>query len=162
MSVYVNYKSVLDTAETLATNATHQATPVINAALDTTLTNQGGATSPACTKRGGTDFALTGGAGTIDLTAMTGTNGVSVDGTGLRVQFAKFLNPATNANPITVKKGVTNGYDGFGAAFLIILAPGAEALIRLNDSGSDIGSSNKTLDLVGTLVQPLSYEIIVG
>jgi hypothetical protein len=163
MTVSVNYTSKLETGETLPI-ATHLTTAAnaVTAALTTTLVAQGAASSPACTKRGGADFALTAGAGTIDLTALTGTNGVSVDGTGLRVQFAKFLNPATNGNPITVKKGVTNGYDGFGAAFLIILTPGAEAMIRLNDAGSDIGSSNKTIDLVGTLVQPLSYEIVVG
>ena len=161
MPVSVAYNSSLTTVETLATNATHQSGSV-TAQLATSLAAQTSASTPACTARAGADVALSSGTHTIDLTALTGTNGAAVDGTGLRVQYAKFLNPATNANPITIAEGGTNGYDGFGASFSITLVPGAEVLIRTKDAGSDISSTKKTLDLTGTGVQALSYEIIMG
>lgn len=163
MSVNVTYASTLQTLETLETNVTHQADgKALTAKLNTSLSAQGAGSTPPCTVRAGTDKALSSGTGTLDLTALLGSNGVTVDGSGLRVQLVKFLNPVTNANPITIAKGVSNGYDGFGAAFSLTLAPGAEHLTRLNDAGSDIGGTNKILDLTGTGSQVLSYEIIMG
>jgi len=106
--------------------------------------------------------ALAAGAATIDLTALDGFNDKAVNGTGLRVQLLRVKNPTTNANPITVAKGVSNGYDGFGAAFSVTLQPGAEMTFLTNDAGGDIGSGNKTLDLTGTGVQALDVEIILG
>jgi len=106
--------------------------------------------------------ALTGGAATIDLTALDGFNDKVVSGTGLRVQLLRVKNPVTNANPITVAKGASNGYDGFGAGFSVTLQPGAEATLLTNDAGGDIGSGNKTLDLTGTGTQALDVEIIMG
>ena len=106
--------------------------------------------------------ALTTGAATIDLTVLDGFNDKVVNGTGLRVQLLRVKNPATNANPITVAKGASNGYDGFGSAFSITLQPGAEMTFLTSDAGGDIGSGNKTLDLTGTGTQALDVEIIMG
>jgi len=106
--------------------------------------------------------ALTAGAATIDLTALDGFNDKAVNGTGLRVQLLRVKNPATNANPITVAKGASNGYDGLGAAFSVTLQPGAEATFLTNDAGGDIAAGNKTLDLTGTGSQALDVEIIMG
>ena len=105
---------------------------------------------------------LTDGAATIDLAALDGLNDKVVNGTGLRVQLLRIKAPSSNVNPITVAKGASNGYDGFGAAFSVTLQPGAEATFLTNDAGSDIGSANKTLDLTGTGAQALDVEIIMG
>ncbi len=106
--------------------------------------------------------AMTDGAATIDLTDIDGPNGVAVDGSSLRIKWAKFSNPSTNGNAITVAIGASNGYDGFGAAFSVALAPGAEALIFTNDAGSDIGATKKTLDISGTGAQALSCVFAIG
>jgi hypothetical protein len=106
--------------------------------------------------------ALAAGVATIDLTALDGTNDLVIDGSGLRVQLLRVRNPATNANPITISIGAANGYDGFGAAFSLTLAPGAEATLYANDSGSDIGATKKNLDLAGTLAQALDVEVVMG
>jgi hypothetical protein len=119
-------------------------------------------TSPPVTCGALFQQALAAGAATIDLTALDGFNDKAVNGTGLRVQLLRLRAPSSNANPITVAKGVSNGYDGFGSAFSVTLAPGAEATILTNDAGSDIGAGNKTLDLTGTGAQALDVEIIMG
>jgi len=106
--------------------------------------------------------ALTAGAATIDLTALDGLNDKAVNGTGLRVQLLRLKAPSSNANPITVAKGSSNGYDGFGSVFSVTLQPGAEVTILTNDAGSDIGAGNKTLDLTGIGSQALDVEIIMG
>ena len=105
---------------------------------------------------------LTDGAATIDLAALDGLNDKVVNGTGLRVQLLRIKAPSSNVNPITVAKGASNGYDGFGSAFSVTLQPGAEVTILANDAGSDIGAGNKTLDLTGTGSQTLDVEIIMG
>ncbi len=106
--------------------------------------------------------AMSGGAATIDLTALVGVNGLAVDGTGLRVQWMLVENPATNGNPITISEGASNGYDGFGASFSLTLAPGAYAVVFSADAGSDISGSKKTLDLAGTLTQALNVVLAIG
>lgn len=106
--------------------------------------------------------ALIATAATIDLEALPGVNGATIVGTGLRVQWAAFENPATNANPITISKGAANGYDGFGADFSLTLPPGASAIICTADAGSNISGANSDLDLLGTAVQPLTCVLVIG
>ena len=119
-------------------------------------------TSPPVTCGALFQQALTGGAATIDLTALDGLNDKAVNGTGLRVQILRLRAPSSNANPITVAKGASNGYDGFGAGFSVTLQPGAEATLLTRDAGGDIAAGNKTLDLTGTGAQALDVEIIMG
>ena len=108
--------------------------------------------------------ALSGGVGTIDMEALPNVNGGAVVvGTGLRVKWAYFANPSTNANPITISFGAANPYVGFGAAFNITLAPGAKfGPIFTNDAGSDISGTCSDLDLAGTGVQALECEFVLG
>jgi hypothetical protein len=102
------------------------------------------------------------GTGSIDLTALPGTNGLAVDGTGLRVQLMRIRNPATNANAITIAIGSATGYDGFGATFFASLDPGAEMTFLTSDAGSNISGSIKLLDVVATASQKLDVEIVMG
>jgi hypothetical protein len=164
MSVSVAYQAKVAVTETLEANV--PATPtgsrsVVHSAWDSTKTLKNDSTPPA-TKVAAFEQALTGGAATIDLTALSGTNGAAVVGTGLRVQVLRVRAPATNGNPITIAKGASNGYDGLGASFSHTLVPGGEATFFLNDAGGDIGAGNKTLDLVGTGSQVLQVEAVLG
>lgn len=105
--------------------------------------------------------ALSSGAATIDLTSLTGAAG-TIDGTGLKVQFARFYNPATNANAITVTFGASNPYLLGGSAFKWILQPGQSITIDGNEATPDIASGAKTIDLAGTGAQALQCTIILG
>jgi hypothetical protein len=163
MSVKVAYNSDLVTEETLTVNAAHlSAAKVTSSGLSTDLSNLISSSTPPCAQRAGAEVTLSNGSGSIDMAALLGTNGVTVVGTGQRAQFVKFQAKSDNANPITISKGGTNGYDGFGADFSISLIAGAEVLVRLMDAGSDVASGNRILDLTGTGSQVLSYEIILG
>ena len=164
MSVNVAYQAKVAVTETLESNV--PATPtgsrsVVHSAWDSTKTLKNDSSPPA-TKVAAFEQALTAGEATIDLTALAGTNGATVVGSGLRVQVLRVKAPATNGNPITIAKGASNGYDGLGASFSHTLVPGGEALFFLNDAGGDIGGSNKTLDLDGTGSQVLQVEVVLG
>ena len=105
--------------------------------------------------------ALTAGAATIDLTALTGTNGAAVDFTGLKVQAAKFINPVGNA-AMTITFGATNPYLLGGTAFKWILSAGQELLVYLNDASPDVASGAKNIDISGTLAQSLTCVLVAG
>jgi len=117
---------------------------------------------PPATKQVSKEIPLSTGAATIDLTTITGTNSIVVDGTGLRPQFIKLRNKSTNANNMTFTQGASNGLDTLGSDFKIILPPGGEILIRTVDAGSDISSTNKTIDIAGTGSQIAEVIFVMG
>ena len=96
-----------------------------------------------------TTKAMVAGAATIDFTAAPYSGGTK---TPIRVFL---MNPAANANSITIVKGATNGYAGFGAAFSITLAPGESVQL---DGSSALSATNCTLDISGTLAQTLVVQ----
>ncbi len=162
MSVSLNYTSKVLATETLETNVpAANDKQVSHNGYDTTATANGSSTPPV-SKCAYFEKALSGGAASIDLTALVGTNGAAVDGTGLRVQFLKVRNKSASAANITISKGASNGYDGFGSSFSLTLKPGAEALLRSLDGGTDIGGTNKTLDLAGTGTDVAEVAVILG
>lgn len=160
MSTIAKLTSRLTVTEMLSGNRPFAADA--KAAVIHDLLDQVDVTVTPVTKVAGFQKALAAGVATIDLTALVGTNGQAVDGTGLRVEALKVRNPLANANPITIKIGASNGYDGFGTTFALTLAPGATALLKPLDAGSDIGATKKTLDLTGTLVQALDVLVVLG
>ena len=162
MSVTVSYKSFATVAEILETG--------VPAASDAALTHNGynttetlgAATTPPSTKCAIFEKALSGGAATIDLENMTGTNGAAVVGTGLQVQVAKFRNPSTNAADMHITFGAANGYDGFGATFDVNLEPGAEMMMFTNDGGAVISATNSDITIAGAGVEVLECLLILG
>lgn len=162
MSVRVNYNSSLTIRETLETNVPAASDAEIlhngydtNAPLNSTST-------PTATKCAVFAKALSAGAATIDLTALTGTNGVTIDGTGLEVVAAKFQNPSTNANNIQICFGASNAYLlGTNAAWKITLCPGDEYLGKFHNNPA-IDATHKNIDLAGTGSQTLNVEIVLG
>lgn len=160
MSVTVKIKSRLDVLETLtAALASDKNVLIDGASTEKTLNS---ATTVPATKVAAFTKALSTGAATIDLTALTGTNGATVDFTGLKVQAAKFINPSTNANAITVTFGAATAYLLGGAAFKWILAPGQELLFFGNDAAPDVSASLKNIDLAGTGSQALTVVLVAG
>jgi hypothetical protein len=162
MSVAVTYGFTATTVETLATNVPAASSPqVTHSGYNTSGTINGTSTVPA-TQCAYFSKALSSGAATIDLTALTGTNGATVDLTGLKVQIARFKNPAANANSITVTFGASNPYLLGGSAWKVILAPGQQVMFFGNDAAPDVDSTHKTIDIAGTGSQALEVSIIAG
>ena len=164
MSVALTLTSNITAVETLETNvpAASTANKKITHDQFNSVQSLTAATTPPVTKVAAFQQALTAGAATIDLENLTGTNGATVVGTGLRAQAMKVRNPSTNANEITIAEGAANGYDGFGSGFSATLEPGAEATFFTNDGGTDISATNSDLDISGTSTQALDVEIVLG
>lgn len=165
MSVSVNYASTLTVTETYTdglVSATAN-TLVFNGA-NTSGTFIASTSGTPCTKIGTPAVTglvtLSGGAATIDLTALVSANGSAVDGTGLRVQFAKFKNTAAAA--MTIVGGASNGYLLFGASGSVVIPAGGELLMKFSDGTTDIDATHKTLDITGTGSQTMLVEFVMG
>ena len=164
MSVTLSYATNLTVQEVLVTNVPAAA------ATGKTITHNGynssasltSATTPPVTQCAFFEQALTAGAASIDLTALPGTNGATVDGSGLKVQAIKIKAKSTNANVITVTVGDANGYALAGAGFSVALLAGQEFVFYGNEATPDVGADAKTLDLDGTDEQSVEVSVAVG
>lgn len=162
MSVRVNYNSSLTVRETLETSvpAASDAEILLNG-FDTNSPLNSSST-PTATKVSAQTVALVAAAKTIDLTALTGTNGAAIDGTGLKVVACKFQNPSTNANNIIAKFGASNAYlFGNDAAWKVRLEPGDEVLFKFAANPA-IDATHKNIDLSGTGTQALNVVLVLG
>lgn len=124
-----------------------------------------GTSTPPVTKVVSFEASLSGGAYTIDLTALTGTAGATVDGAGLRVQVFKFINKSGNTGVMTISSPATTGYDGFGAKTVYSedVAPGGEIMKFPNDAGGDIANgTNDEIDISGTGSEAFQCQIVLG
>lgn len=152
----------------LTNTATETTTTLLTAASSSVLHNSynvskslTASTSQPVTKVGGGELTMSAGAGTINLAALTGVGG-TVDMTGLKVQSAFFRNKSTNANPITIVVGASNGYELLGATMNIVLQPGQWIAIDGNEQTPDVASADRTIDISGTASQVLEYQIVAG
>jgi len=161
MTVSVAVTLSVKTTETLTSNvpaASARGNAITHDGFDTTLALNASSTPPATVCAYFTK-ALSSGTATIDLTALTGTQG-TVDGTGLKVQSLIFKNAA--ANQVTISKGATNGYSIFGASGSVVVPAGSTLAMTFADTLADISSTVKTLDLAGTGSQSFSVGIVMG
>ena len=103
------------------------------------------------------DFAATLAAGTatVNLLALTGTNGATLATTGMRVQAVKVQN--ANANQLAVTAGGSNGY-----AIVFTVPPQGEALLTSTNLWGLIGASACNLTLTGTGTQVSHWMIVMG
>ncbi len=99
---------------------------------------------------------------TLDLTSIPGTNGATVDGTGLKVQAIAFVATATNANKIAVTYGGANPYNLLGTTFTFELLAGQELVLYGNDATPDIAAGAKNILFTGTGVQTMSIIVVMG
>jgi hypothetical protein len=160
MSVVTTYSLSVNTTETLDTDVDAATTPTIaHTGFSSKGTIDANSDVPA-TLASFETVALVASASTIDLTALTGTNGIAVDGTGLKVQVFKITNTGTNA--MTISEGASNGYALLGAAFSFILLAGQEVLLFLNESAPDVAGADKTIDVAGTLIETFQLSVVLG
>lgn len=162
MSVEVTYAATCTVKETLAANvgsapdSTRQVTHT-NYNRSGSYSNPAGA--PPVASCAHFSQALSGGAATIDLRALPGTNGATIDGNGLKPQIIRVRN--TGANALTIKKGASNGHNAFTATDGFVLPPGAHMFFT-NDNTDDVDGTHKTWDLSGTGTQASEWTIVLG
>lgn len=164
MAVSCAYAMLMTCTETLSSNVPFISTDdpsIVHNGLNSTGTFDAG-TTPAATEWVANEYTMSGGALTIDLTSLTGTNGRSVSLNGLRPRLVKIKNKATNANSITIAEGASNGYPLFGASRSVTLLPGEELQYLYSSSCTAVGSSDKTIDISGTGSQVLQMAILAG
>lgn len=163
MSLVVTYKALATVVETLPTNtgsAADNLRAVTHANYNEEATLNSGSTPPV-TQCAHFLLTLSGGAATIDLRALTGTNGGAVDLNGLKVQIVRIKN--LGANPMVIKVGASNGHTGvFGATTGETIPAGGHLMKFTNDTGDDVGALLKTWDVTGTGAQTAEVTIIGG
>lgn len=163
MAITLRYKSEVTVEElpdsAVAPAVTSTTAPLKHTGFNTTevLT---ATTTPPVTKCAFFTKALTAGAGTIDLTALS-HNGATVDLTGLKVQSIKFKNKAGNA-VMTFTEGASNGIALFGASFSFRLQAEQETTFYLNDLAPDVAAGDRTIDIAGTGTQECEVSITAG
>lgn len=116
--------------------------------------------TPPATKVAEAVVALSGGAKTVDLTALTGTNGATIDMSGLKVQIIRIKN--LGANAMTFVEGASNGYELMGNAWSVILASGQVLMLYGNDATPDVAAGAKTIDVTGTTTQTFELTVVAG
>jgi hypothetical protein len=159
---YVGQGRVIETFEGVFVSPTDATASFTG--LDTAITLDATTDVPV-SKHSEGEMALTAGALSINLAALPGkTSEETVNGTGLKVQYWKFRNKATNANAMTLTKGASNGYGQgpSGGSWTIVLAPGQESIRYGNEADPDIASGARTIDVAGTGAQVLEYELVMG
>ncbi len=161
MSITATLLQQLTVTETLDTGVDGVGSPVVvHNALNTTATLNASSTVPG-TKVSSDTVALVAGAKTIDLTALPGVGGGTIDATGLKLQAALIKNPAGNGT-LTVTKGASNGYAIWGSTYSVQVPPGGSILAYFADQLADVAAGVKTIDFAGTGTQSFSVLFVLG
>jgi hypothetical protein len=163
MSISVNFAQQLTVRELLETGVPAASRKTVSHDAFNQSGQLNASSVPPATKVAAFEKALVAGAGTIDLTALTGTNGATIDGTGLKVQGILIVNPATNANPLVIEPGGANPYNLFGAAFKITLHPGKSLhWISAKDADTpDVAAGAKNIALSDGAAGTETHKFIV-
>jgi hypothetical protein len=160
MAVSFFYGFVAQVTETLASNVDGSESPsLLHASFDDTATLNS-STTPPVTKSVVKVVALSGGAATIDLTTITGTNALAQDMTGLKVQYFRVKN--LGANTMTFTVGASNGYNLAGAGFSVALEQNQQFALFLNDASPDVAAGDRTIDVAGTTTQTFELTVVAG
>ncbi len=159
MGVQLTYRSAADILETFDTGTSGAGKT--DAPFNTSAVLNSSST-PAVTEGGFCTQALTAGAATIDLTSVSTSRGRSMTFSGLKIRSIRLVNPSTNTGSITIAKGASNGYTGFGSSFSVTLKPGQEWSFYDGANGVAVSGSVKTLDLSGTGTESLKFTVSGG
>lgn len=166
MSVSVLISNKLKTVETSAAGlvSSQDATRTYNGLdAETTLNSS---STPDAEDAAYFRITLSGGAATLDLTAMlhqidTGVT-VSKSATGKKIRAWRFKAPTGNTGNIVVTKGASNGYSPVGTTFTKVIAPGGNSGDDFYTSAGDVGGSAKNLDITGTGSEYVDVGVVWG
>jgi len=159
MSVDASCQFIITTQETLTGVDAATNPDIIHDAFNESFRLYASSSAPA-TKLLSKTITLTAGAYTIDLTTETGTNGVAIAGTGLKVQMIRIKN--LGANNMTFSEGASNGISLFGSSWSHRVYPGGIWQEFLNEGCPDIASGDRTIDVAGTGTQQFELTILMG
>lgn len=159
MSVSCRYAFNLTTTETLESGVAGVSSPSLSHnAYDESGTLNASSTPPA-TKIATFLMTLSAGAATINLAALTGVNGASIDLTGLRVQMLRIKNLSAS-NALTFSEGASNGIALVGLPEVV---PAGGIFQKFyNDASPDIAAADRTIDVSGTGTDTAEITIIAG
>jgi len=122
--------------------------------------------TPPVTKSWEGVVALSGGAATIDLTALDmGNMAAALDLTGLKVQCISVRGDSAITVAIVATVATSNGYDihGSGAdSEIFVVEADGECMILKNDEAPDVGVAQAEITLAGTGVEEIHIMILAG
>lgn len=166
-TVSAAYELKLVTTETLDLGADHVPNPEIVHNLGSIVATLNASSTVPATKASSDTIALVAGVATIDLTALTGLYGASVDFTGLKVQAVMIINPAgNNAEGMEFAVAIANGYNLFGKdnadSDLVTVLPGDAYLVIHANTLEDVDATHKDITVTGTLVEEFDIHMVAG
>lgn len=161
MAVSLAYSAQVSVTETLDLTPTGLSQTITHNTYNSSQ-NLSATTSVPCTKVAGGLATLSGGALTLDLTTVTGVEGITRNMTGLKVQCFKFKNKSTNAGTMTVTFGAANPYLLAGSGWKMILQPGQEFTFFGNEATPDVAAGAKNIDIAGTGTEAGEYIVVCG
>lgn len=164
MSVSAVVAMTVNVDETLETNVGAQAASnrIVKHTEYTSSRTINASSSQPATKVASFEKDMSGGAATIDLTALTGTNGATVTLSGLKVQAIKVKAKAANSNVLTLTEGASNGYELAGSGWTVALLPSQEFMFWGHDATPDVGGAAKEIDIAGTDTQGVEVIVVGG
>lgn len=107
-------------------------------------------------------LALTAGALTIDLTALTNTLGETIATTGKKVRAIAIVPTSTNTGALTFTEGSSNGYELGGNTWKYALTAGQYFMVYCDADTPDVAAGAKTIDVTGTGTETFDILIIFG
>jgi hypothetical protein len=161
-TVQASYTSAISVLETLTGPFVDPGNPDFSVSGLSESGALNAASVPPASMQSSGQIALISGAVTMDLTALKDSEGNAISFNGLKVQLAKFRNPAANANPISLTFGAATPYNLLGATWQITLAPGESFLFVSGGGTPTVTTMLKNIDITGTGTQALDYHLVAG
>lgn len=160
MPIKATYHLGLDVDETLDVGVAGVREPVVRhnnlnprGALDA------GTTPPATKHVQLAAQALVAGAKTVDLTALVGTAGATVDGTGLKVRVLRIRNNGVSL--MTFGPGAADPYQ-LWAGWSLPVPPGGAFALYMADGAGAVGAAAKNVDVAGTGTETFDLSVVFG
>lgn len=147
----------LSVTETLALNSGAAQDPVIQHGITAAAISYGPSSPIVPTKAWSNTVTLSGGALSLDLTALTRPPLATVDLTGLEILAIHIKSVSTNTQPLTMKPGVSDGFSALGLG--VSLPSGNEVLFHC-PNGTAVDATHKILDLASTHLTAQAYLVI--
>lgn len=162
MAVTISPRIDFTAVETLSSGVDAATDPVVSHnGFNLRNVSLNASSTPPVTKTVYREFALSGGSLTIDFTSITGTNGITHDMTGLKLQTVIIKNPAGNAS-MNIAPGSSNPYAPWGTGNDITIPAGSTFGFYFADTLADVAAGAKTLDITGTGTEEISIGFVFG
>lgn len=168
MTIKLDYEAKLTIDEVLELGLDHVEDPtVVHTLGDDAGTMSDAGTTPTATKVFSGEVTLVAAAATLDLTALPGPSGTTIDMTGLRVQAVKLKTPDSNTAKMKVKEGAATPYNLFGAVTAdgdqVTLPPETVYGPFVHKNTTEVvAAGKKNIDFAGVGTEKISVIIAAG